>query len=359
MTDEDDLRAAEEADERAAQAASKSLAATMSRAHGVRAFPQSAQRLLQIVRSPDFRVDEIAEAIESDTSLAARVLRVVNSPVFGLRVQIRKIRVAVTLLGLKNLTEIAKAAAVLDWFEDESPGVAETFRHSSSVAALARHIAPRCALSAEEMYSCGLLHDFGKLIMIQSGDDDYALLVRELAGQPDVIHRKERELYGFDHAALGARMFTEWQIPEPLPSVVALHHQPERALRRGDNVGRMVAALRWAERLAHEFDEGRAIDDAWLEEMALDECVVHLDLARGDFRALCRDLHETYRVSLKLPPPDAPVEEPAAAVEATPAPVAEAPRAEPPMRWRPLALIVGAVSLVLLGVGLAALLGGR
>lgn len=311
---DDELLAAEEAEARATQAAAKSLAATMSKAHGVRAFPQAAQRLLEIVRDPSFRIDEIAETIESDTSLAARVLRVVNSPVFGLRVQIRKIRVAVTLLGAKYLTEIATAAAVLDWFEDEAPGVAEVFRHSSAVAALARQIAPRCGLSPEEMYSCGLLHDFGKLIMIQSGDDDYGRLVFELAHQPDVIHIKERELYGFDHAVLGAHMFAEWKIPEPLPRVIAMHHEPERAMQRGDNVGRMVAALRWAERLAHAFEHNPVIDDAWLDEMSTDECVLHLDLAQADFERFCRSLQQTYRDSQKLAASEGP--EPAAEVPA-------------------------------------------
>jgi putative nucleotidyltransferase with HDIG domain len=320
MMDEDELRAADEVEERAAHAAATSLAATMSKAHGVRAFPQSAQRLLEVVRDPSFRVDEIADTIESDTSLAARVLRVVNSPVFGLRVQIRRIRVAVTLLGVKNLTEIATAAAVLDWFEDEAPGVPEIFRHSSAVAALARQIAPRCGLSPEEMYSCGLLHDFGKLIMIQSGDDDYAALVLEFANQPDLMHVKERELYGFDHAVLGAHIFSEWKIPEPLPRVIALHHQPLRAFRRGDNVGRMVAVLRWAERLAHDFELGRTLDETWLDEMSRDESVLHLDIARADFGRFCNELEKTYRDGHKIAPPEVPIAEPTPIPFESPAP---------------------------------------
>lgn len=324
MMNEDDLNTTEEEDRLASLAASKSLAATMSRAHGVRAFPESARRLLVAVQDPLFDVDRIAELIESDTSLAARVLRVVNSPVFGLRVQVRKIRVAVTLLGSKNITEIAKAAAVLDWFEDESPGVAEIFRHSSAVAAVARHVASRCRLSPEEMYSCGLLHDFGKLIMIQSGDDDYAQLALELAREHDVIHLKEREAYGFDHAVLGARMFAEWQIPEPLPSVVALHHQPERALRRGDHVGRMVAALRWSERLVHDFERGRAMDDAWFDEMARDECVLHLGLATADFERFCIELRQVYRDSTRAAPSEEPAPPTPSEEAALPTPAEEA-----------------------------------
>lgn len=288
----DELDLSEEADEVAEEAAARSLAAAIAKAHGVRAS-LSAQRLLEILSNPNVSMNEVTRTIEIDSSLAARVLRVVNSSVYGMRVRVRKISLAVTLLGAKKLNEIATAAAVLDWFEHDSLTAPEIFRHSSATAALARHIATRCGLPAEEMYTCGLLHDYGKLILVQTGDESYAQLIATTAHDDD-IYLKERALFGYDHAILGARMLAEWNLPEPLPSVIALHHQPARAFKLGGNLGRMVAALRWAERLAHEFDRALPIDDAWLADMARDESVRHLALARGDFRALCLDLHLTW-----------------------------------------------------------------
>jgi putative nucleotidyltransferase with HDIG domain len=326
---DDELSTAEESDRAAEQAAARSLAATVSKAHGVRAFPQSAQRLLSLVGAPTFQVDEVTAAIESDGSLAARVLRVINSPAFGVRVRIRHIRVAVTLLGPRHLTEIATAAAVLDWFTDDSPAVPEIFRHSSSTAAIARHLATRVGLSPEEMYTCGLLHDFGKLIMLQSDDDSYAELVASTMHQPDLIHVEERARFGYDHAVLGAHMFSEWKIPEPLPSVIALHHRPERAFRDGGQIGRMVAVLRWSERLVHEFDEGRTVDEAWLDAMAFDPAARHLDLARGDFPGLCRELQRIYRENQKVSLLDEQPEESDAAPTEPEAAASEAPPPEP------------------------------
>jgi len=358
----DEIDLAQELDEVAEEAASRSLAAAVAKAHGVRASV-SARRLLEILGNPNVTLGELSRAIEVDSSLAARVLRVVNSSAYGLRVRVRKISVAVALLGLKRLNEIATAAAVLDWFEQDSQRVPEIFRHSSAAASLARHIAVRAGLPPEEMYTCGLLHDYGKLIMMQADGEAYARLLGASADDDEVCAR-ERAAHGYDHAILGARMLAEWNLPEPLPSVISLHHQPERAWRVGGAVGPMVAALRLADRLAHEFDRGMPIDDAWVDELARDESVRRLSLARGDFHRFCLDLHLTWLES----------QQPVSPVEASegrggaPLPVGGLGQVGEPVRravsrdwWRAksVAVAVALVSLALGCAGVVALLNGR
>ncbi len=287
-------------DELARREATKSLAAAVSRSHGVRAFPVAVQKLLRETADRSFKVQDVTETIESDSSLAVRILRVVNSPAYGLRMRCRKIQTAVTLLGPKRLTEIAVAAAALDWFDDDSPVVKAIFTHSTGTATLARALALRSGLAPDELYTCGLLHDFGKLMMMQSGDEHYFAILRDTAGQSDAAHLREMEAYGFDHAILGAIMLAGWNIPEPVPNVIGWHHQPERAFAKGGAVGKMVATLRWAERLAHEFETGVIINDEWLAEMAADPSAAHLGLVPGEFFAkLCRDLQRKHADSQK------------------------------------------------------------
>lgn len=290
----DPLAFMDESDKPAREAAAKSLAAYVSKAHGVRAFPSSVQKLLSATQSKSFNAQEATTTIEGDSSLAARILRVVNSPSFALRMRCRKIQTAVTLLGPKRLAQIATAAAVLDWFSEDSPAVGELFKHSSGTAVLARHLAPRSGLAPDELYTCGLLHDLGKLMMLQAGDDSYGEILG-LAGQhPDLADVEERHRYGFDHATLGAIMFAGWNIPEPVPQVVAWHHQPDRAFLVGGTVGKMVATLRWAELLAHAFERGDVIDEAWVGELAKHDSVVHLGAANPNLERLCRDLQRKW-----------------------------------------------------------------
>ena len=287
-------------DELPRRAAAKSLAAAVSRSHGVRAFPVAVQKLLQATSDKAFKVEEVTATIESDSSLAVRILRVVNSPAFGLRMRCHKIRMAVTLLGPKRLSEIAIAAAALEWFDDDSPAVRGIFVHSMGTATLARAIAQRVGLAADEMYTCGLLHDFGKLMMLQSEDERYPAMLAETAGIPDLAHVRETEAYGFDHALLGAIMLAGWHIPDPVPNVVGWHHQPDRAFAKGGAVGKMVATLRFAERLAHEFETGAIVNGAWLSEIQTDPSVAHLGLVPGDaFAKLCQELQKKHADSQK------------------------------------------------------------
>lgn len=287
-------------DELARRAAAKSLAAAVSRSHGVRAFPVAVQKLLQATSDKGFKVEDVTATIESDSSLAVRILRVVNSPAFGLRMRCHKIKTAVTLLGPKRLAEIAIAAAALAWFDDESPAVSGIFSHSIGTATLARAIASRVGLAPDEMYTCGLLHDFGKLMMIQSEDEHFLAMLTATAGLADVAHAREFEAYGFDHAILGAIMLAGWHIPDPVPNVVGWHHQPERAFAKGGAVARMVATLRFAERVAHELETGAVVNAAWISEIAADPSVVYLGLAPGDaFAKLCAELQKKYAESQK------------------------------------------------------------
>ena len=296
----DPLSFLDDTDQVAREAARQSLAACVSKTHGVGSFPGAAQKLLQSTQGRDYCPTEATATIEGDSSLAARILRVVNSPAYGLRMRCRKIRIAVTLLGPRRLRQIATTAAALDWFSDDSPAVTAIFKHSSATALLARQLAAGLGLAADELYTCGLLHDFGKLMMIHAGDDRYAPILAKTADQIDSADVLEREVYGYDHALLGAIVLAGWNIPEPLPNVIAWHHQPQRAFKAGGLLGKMVATLRFAEHLAHAFERGDTIDAAWLARMAQDESAIHLNLTRDGFDRLCRDLQAKYVESLKI-----------------------------------------------------------
>jgi hypothetical protein len=214
------------------------------------------------------------------------------------------------------------------------------------------------------MYTCGLLHDYGKLIMLQAGGESYARLVGTGSGDDDEVCARERAIHGYDHAILGARMLAEWNLPEPLPSVISLHHQAARAWRVGGAVALMVAALRLAERLAHEFDRAMPIDDAWVDGVARDENVQRLGLARGDLHRFCLDLHLTWLESqqpVTLDEPSGgplPASRPAGGLGRVGEAVAQVV-ARDWWRAKSVAVAVALVSLAVACAGAVALLNGR
>jgi putative nucleotidyltransferase with HDIG domain len=121
--------------------------------------------------------------------------------------------------------------------------------HCASTAALVRSLALHRADAGQSCFTMGLLHDLGKLLLIQAQPATYLKIHGNQIADPDTIHLRERDVLGFDHAVLGARMLRKWSLPDPIPKVVAWHHQLSRALAAGGEVALGVALVRLAERL--------------------------------------------------------------------------------------------------------------
>ena len=280
FTIEEDLWFGGRSEEVARQNATESLAALSARVHGVRPFPVAAQRLLDVTADEHATTHEVAQVVEADPALAARLLRLVNSSAFGLRIPCKSISHAVSLIGLKKLGELAAASTVMGMFEeDASPAADAILEHGAAVAALARHLAPTVNLSSEEMFLAGLLHDVGKLMMLQSEEDGYDDLLAQASGQWDAVHAQEQASYGFDHAVLAGYLLREWRLPEPLPRVVAWHHAPTKAYEVGGRIGAMIHLLRLADRLAYELAAGPRARTELLEEIGRGESATYLGIS--------------------------------------------------------------------------------
>lgn len=268
----------------AEQEAARSFAATVAEVQGLRPFSPAVQRLLSAINNEYFTVDEVTAIIEGDTTLAARVMRTVNSAAYGLRCRCTSVRHAVTLLGSSAISQMSAAMAILDMFAGSKGPAALVTTHSASVASVTRVLAERGKFDNRDLlFTCGLLHDVGKLLLLQvseslrlgDGEDPYPNLLAEVSKEFDVCHRREREHYGFDHGVLGGHVLRAWQIPEPIPQIVAWHHQPERALSEGGTIAASIAAIRLADRIAYL--SGREPSDALWDEL-LEELVSVLDV---------------------------------------------------------------------------------
>ncbi|MSP24570.1 MAG: HDOD domain-containing protein [Myxococcales bacterium] len=290
----------------AEQEAARSLAAMVAEMRGLRPFSPAVQRLLTTVKNVYFSVDEVTKIIEGDAALAARVLRTVNSAALGLRQRCKSVKHAVTLLGARAITQMASSVQLLDHFGGSSEAGATIIAHSSGVAALCRVLGEKLRLpDRDTLFTCGLLHDLGKLLILQvSGDlivgeqpDPYPALLIEHAGKHDVMHKHERNLFGYDHAVLGAHVLRAWMLPEPVPQVVAWHHQPERAYTESGDVASMVAAVRLADRLAYELPALPDPDPVRLFDLCEDSCSKFLGLDEIAFTRMWPELHEASKVS--------------------------------------------------------------
>ncbi len=270
----------EEAEARAAQ----SLAARMGRIIGAKPFPVAAQKLTQITQNAECSMDEVVEVLESDPALSARVLRLVNSVGFSLRTACTSVRHAATLVGISKLNQVASTAAILDMYDSSSKRAAAILEHATVVGALCRYLAFHFALPPDELFTCGFLHDIGKLMLLDTAADEYVELLDDCSGKQDAVYVREREIFGFDHALLAGHVLAAWNIPHPVPKVVAWHHHVTRAYAESSQISQMVSTLRLADAMSFALDKADPM--AQIESLARTEAASYLDISGAQLAAM-------------------------------------------------------------------------
>jgi len=189
-------------------------------------MPQVGAQVLQIIEKPDFSFADLVSVISKDVSITAAILKLANSPLFGLKVTVSNLTQAISLLGIKNLKNLVIALSTKGLFEASKVGVFEhkLWEHSVATAIYARIFALKFHRSiAEEAFIIGLIHDIGQIVL-SIHLDKYNTLKEMIYGQDVDICTIEREYLGFDHADVGGYILKEWGLPELYVDTIYHHH---------------------------------------------------------------------------------------------------------------------------------------
>lgn len=169
----------------------------------------------------------IAACLGRDQGLVARLLRVANSPVYGLSGRVASVRDAITVLGLRNVRMLVIAATVAKAFRGPfaAPFDPQRFwRHSLAAAYAARAHARICGEEPERAFTAGLLHDLGKLVLLAGYPEDCRAIVAFHAQEGCSSLEAERHRLGFTHAEVGAVLARHWRFAECIEEAIGLHH---------------------------------------------------------------------------------------------------------------------------------------
>lgn len=216
--------------------ATKRTAASLAREiHDLVSLPEIYVRIKQLVDDPKASLIDVADAISVDPGLTARLLRLANSAFFGLRVKIETVPRAITLLGVRQVHDFVLATWVMRSFAGIPPALVDMrqFWESSVLCgAAARSLARRCRVpEADRLFVVGLLAQVGRLVLyLRLPDLEEAILgAAEREGRP--VAAVEREVLGFDYAAVGAELLASWSLPATLVEPIRHHTVPamERA----------------------------------------------------------------------------------------------------------------------------------
>lgn len=201
-------------------------------------LPEMAMRVRKAVEDESSSAAQIARLVGTDAALSARLLRVVNSPMYRGARPIENLQAAVTRLGSKVVRNLVASLVMQQLFQAQSPRLRgrmqRLWEHSTEVAVIAQAFARKFTrLEPDQAMLAGLLHDIGVLPILSRAEDFPELLADESLLE-ETIERL--------HVQIGARLMESWQFPPELRAAVAEHEELDRYSAEVDYVDIVVVA---------------------------------------------------------------------------------------------------------------------
>ena len=205
-------------------------------------LPEVLVKLNSVIADPETSADDVAQVISTDPAVSTNILRIVNSAYYGLQVRVSSVTLAVSIMGFAMTKKIALKAAILSVFAKkgrkknsvETPHFdpAQFWRHSIFTGIAARILGGAGSsfddTHGEDLYICGLLHDIGKIILLENHGAEYAAVLQQVAAIGNPESDVETEMLGFNHADVGSVLAIKWFLPEDLTIAIRYHHAPSR-----------------------------------------------------------------------------------------------------------------------------------
>jgi len=191
-------------------------------------FPQIALRVLQLANNENVQLHQLSDLISSDPAFASEVLTVANSLLFAPRFPASSILQAIAVMGANNLQGLCLTVGVRTYLGKtlNFPAMRAIWRHNLACAVIAEQLASAGFMDRDIAFTCGVMHDIGRLALAVVRPKEYFELLGTHTGTPASILERERELFGKDHCEIGRQLIEEWKLPEDFEAIVAAHHTP-------------------------------------------------------------------------------------------------------------------------------------
>lgn len=230
-------------------------------------LPDVLEEVTRLVEDPDASSEAIAKVISRDQVLSAKVLKMVNSPIYGFPGRISSIQHALVLLGFNVIRGIIISTSVFDMMVLNMKGLWE---HSLGCATACNIIARRAGFEDPEEYAvAGLLHDLGKVVTDVQLPDLHSAILKTVRDKDMTYFQAEKDVMGFGHDRINAWLARHWGLPPNIREAMARHHSPHLA----EFYKPMACVVHLGDFLVRLFEFGNSGDDqtAYLRPEALME----------------------------------------------------------------------------------------
>ncbi len=167
----------------------------------------------------------LVDKISHDPSMAVRILRIVNSPFYGMSREIGSLREAVVLLGLNRIRDMLISICFFNMLpvQHKDFNYRQFWHHSMAVAECTGQLAGLSGNSPDMAFTAGLLHDIGRLVIVVLFPDEFSRIFNESASS---LIESERRILGFDNVEIGGKAAQHWNLPVAIQEAIERHETP-------------------------------------------------------------------------------------------------------------------------------------
>ncbi len=192
-------------------------------------LPDIALKVNKMLEDYDTSISQLGEVVEKDQGIVSKIMKLVNSTFFGLRSKVRNIPHAIVLLGFNTVRNAVVSVSIIDSFDKgkitEDFDIKDFWKHSISVAVTSRYLAEEAKVgSPDDCFIGGLLHDMGKVILVQHFPDVFNKIVASTKESKSSFFDVEKTECPFNHARIGGHLAKKWRLPEGLVDAIKGHH---------------------------------------------------------------------------------------------------------------------------------------
>jgi HD-like signal output (HDOD) protein len=237
------------------------------------AQPEIVGEVLRLAENPNSSMSDIARVLSRDAALTTRVLKIANSPYYGMRQYVGTLQMALVILGIHEVRNVVLAVSLYESCKNKTVDpnlVAEIWDHAVRTAGVARGFAAELRIRREgQEFTAPLLADVGKILFFRYDKNRYAPIYDQNKHHPHLLSAEEQKAFGFAHADLAALMSYRWNLPIAITDSLWFQYpNPERPLSYAADpeLAAVVRLAKYAQTVAGTAQDApklEADDEAW------------------------------------------------------------------------------------------------
>jgi HD-like signal output (HDOD) protein len=196
-------------------------------------IPSIVYELNEVIANPLSTADQMAQVIHKSPSLTALLLKIVNSSFYGLPSPVDRVSLAVTLIGTRELSALALGISIISAFKSIPRSLLNMknfLQHSLACGVVCRLLAGQKSMrQTEQMFSAGLLHDMGRLILFIYFPDEMLNVLHEALENSSSLLDMEKKSLGCHHGHIGKYLLSRWRLPLIMENTICFHHEPDES----------------------------------------------------------------------------------------------------------------------------------